>query len=84
MGASMTLINVPLQASMAALIDAGYMARVQSLFSTLCSAAVPLAAVVYGFLIDGISLNAAMITTVAGIALCYALVCSQRRHIRQL
>ena len=84
MGASMTLINVPLQASMAALIDAGYMARVQSLFSTLCSAAVLLAAVVYGFLIDGISLNAAMITTVAGIALCYALVCSQRRHIRQL
>lgn len=84
MGASMTLVNVPLQASMAALIASDYMARVTSLFSTLCSAAVPLAAVVYGFLIDGISLNASLIVTVIGIALCYGLLCSQRKYIAEL
>lgn len=84
MGASMTLINVPIQASMASLIDPDYMARVQSLFSTLCTAATPLAAVVYGILIDGISLNVSMIITVAGMALCYGLICSQRKAIAEL
>ncbi len=84
MGASMTLVNVPLQASMAALIAPDYMARVQSLFGTLCSAAVPLAAVVYGLLIDGVSLNASLIVTMAGLALCTGLVCGQRKYIADL
>lgn len=65
-GVTMVLLNVPLNAAITAQIEPDYMARVQALNGSLCSAATPLAAVVFGLLIDCVSLSFAQILTIAG------------------
>lgn len=78
--AGMTIANIPLDALKSSLIAPEYMGRVTSLFNTVCSAATPLAAITYGFILDKAGLGAACAVSAAGIALCLLVVLSQRRH----
>lgn len=81
-GVSMILLNVPLNAAIAAQIEPDYMARVQALNGSLCNAATPLAAVVFGLLIDYVSLSFAQILTIAGFFGVF-LMCHCFRHLYQ-
>jgi len=81
-GVTMVLLNVPLNAAIAAQIEPDYMARVQSLFGSLSSAAMPLAAVVFGLLIDHAGLSFAQIVSTAGMFSVY-LLCRCFRRLYQ-
>lgn len=79
-GVTMVLLNVPLNAAIAAQIEPDYMARVQSLIGSLSGAATPLAAVVFGLIIDYMSLSFAQIFSAAGFFGVF-LLCHCFRHL---
>ena len=82
--AATTLTNIPMSTIRAKVIAPEYMGRVTSLFSTVCSAATPVAAIVYGFIIDGPGLSAAYALSAGGILFCLLAILSQRRHFGDL
>jgi len=82
-GASGSYIQIPLNTSYAKRVDKDMMGRVMALRHALSSVATPLAMIVYGFVIDGLGVLAALSLGVIGIGIA-TLYSKFNTHIRSL
>jgi MFS family permease len=82
-GASSSYIQIPLNTSYAKRVDKEMMARVMALRHALSSVATPLAMIIYGFVIDGFGVLAALSIGVIGIGVA-TLYSKFNTHIRSL